>query len=69
MVQQDRGKGDIVWGSDPTFPYFSVFWKNGQFDHIRLYLRESMRDASWGRLQEGEGVAQKFRVETLQVES
>ena len=34
------GKGDIVWGTDSAYPYLSIFWKDGKFDHVRLYLRE-----------------------------
>ncbi len=63
------GKGDIVWGNDIAYPYLSIFWKDGKFDHVRLYLDEDLSAGSWGRLQGGgEELQQKFRVEILQVE-
>ncbi len=62
------GKGEIVWGSDTSYPYFSIFWKSGKFDHIRLYLQENLSSTTWGRLSGGEELRQKFRVETLDLE-
>lgn len=62
------GKGDIVWGYDSDYPYFSVFWKNGKFDHIRLYLLEYMGSETWGRLSGGEELRPKFRIDTLELE-
>ncbi len=43
------GKAEIVYGLDPSYPYFTVFWKNGKFDHIRIFVRENPDDITWGR--------------------
>ena len=43
-----QAKGEIVWGNDPAYPYMTVFWKDGQFSHVRLFLKRSFFDVSYG---------------------
>ena len=43
------GTGELVWGKDTSFPFFSVYWVDGKFDHIKLYLQENPDHPSWGR--------------------
>jgi len=57
------GKGEQVLGDDPAFPYFSVFWKDGEFSHIRLYLKKDLRDPSWGEALYREDIVSKFKDE------
>jgi len=61
-------KGEIVLGEDPAFPYFSIFWQDGQFDHIRLYLQRDYRHESWGELGNPDQYSGKFDVETLELD-
>jgi len=42
------GKGKIVWGRKPEYPYFTVVWEDGEFLYIKLYLFENMDHDSWG---------------------
>lgn len=49
------GKGAIVWGDAPYYPYCSIFWKDGKFDHIKLYLQTSFAHPTWGVLLQEEG--------------
>lgn len=58
-------KGEIVYGDDPAFPYFSIFWLNGEFSHIRLYLQRDYRHSSWGEVDDPEKYQDKFNIETL----
>jgi len=32
------GKAEMVRGNDTSFPYMTVFYKDGKFDHLRLYV-------------------------------
>jgi hypothetical protein len=41
-------KGEIAWGNDPAFPYMIVFWKEGKFSHVRLFLKKDMHDITYG---------------------
>ncbi|ORC36561.1 hypothetical protein [Marispirochaeta aestuarii] len=61
----NRGKGELVMDENPAFPYFSIFWKNGEFSHVRLYLREDKNHLSWGIMRNPEAYADRFDVETL----
>jgi hypothetical protein len=61
---QAGGKGTIVWGRTSEFPYFSIFWVDGEFSHIKLFLKEDLRDATWGVLEATDSqVRDKFNVE------
>ncbi|MCK4541664.1 MAG: hypothetical protein KAU17_05460 [Spirochaetales bacterium] len=57
------GKGEIVYGRDDCFPYFSVFWENGTFHHIRLYVHSDPNHQSWGVMPTGFDSTGKFDVE------
>jgi hypothetical protein len=60
-------KAELVAGKDSTYPYFSVFWKAGKFDHIRLYLQNDLNDPSWGDLDPLVDISEKFNVETIEL--
>jgi len=49
------GKAEMVRGNDPSFPYMSVFYKDGKFSHLRLYVRADSRDSMWGVLNPEDG--------------
>ena len=56
-------KGQVVWGDSPEYPYFTVFWRNGEFNLIRLYVHQNLGNSSWGILRGGEELRQLFEVE------
>jgi hypothetical protein len=62
------GKGEIIFGKDPSFPYFSVFYRDGKFDFIRVYAVEDVKDLSWGVLRKTEAANAAFNVDTLNIE-
>ena len=62
------GKAALILGDAPAFPYFSVFYRDGEFDHIKLYAAENIGHLSWGRLKRQAGDSSKFEVETLDLE-
>lgn len=62
------GKAELILGDGPAFPYFSVFYKDGKFDHIKLYAHENIGHLSWGRLKAQVGDRSKFQGETLDLE-
>jgi hypothetical protein len=61
-------KGDLIWGNHPSFPYFSIFYKNGEFSHIRLYVRRAKSHQSWGNLAPDPALKEKFDIDTLELE-
>ena len=62
------GKAELIMGDSPAFPYFSVFYREGKFDHIKLYAHRNIGDLSWGRLKAQVGDNSKFEGETLDLE-
>ena len=61
--EEAGGKAELIWGYGDEYPYFIIFWKNGKFDHIRLFVIENMTHASWGLLIGESGIEEKFNVE------
>ena len=43
-------KAEIIQGNETSYPYFTIVWADGKFDHIRLYVRDSLMHPSWGEL-------------------
>lgn len=60
-------KAELVTGNDSSYPYFSVFWKGADFDHIRIYLQSNLNDPSWGDINPTVDISEKFKVETLKL--
>lgn len=58
-------KAELVLGRDSAYPYFSVFWEEGEFSHIRLYLHSDLNHQSWGDIDPSWELTDKFKVETL----
>jgi len=61
-------KAEIVSGNESAYPYFSIFWNEGKFDHIRLYLQRNLNDPSWGDSNPNVDISEKFKVDTLNLE-
>ncbi|MDR1933204.1 MAG: hypothetical protein LBQ57_10340 [Spirochaetales bacterium] len=62
-----QAKGELSWGNDPSYPYMVVFWKEGKFSHVRLYLKKDMYDVSYGVINPDQDPA-KFDVEEPDLE-
>lgn len=60
-------KAELVAGKDSAYPYFSVFWKGTDFNHIRLYVHSNLNNPTWGDLDPTVDISEKFNVETLKL--
>ena len=66
---QAGGKGSITYGSGSKYPYFSVYWVDHEFSHIKLFLVENVLDESWGVLRANYDVVQeKFQIEAPNID-
>jgi hypothetical protein len=61
------GKAELVRADDPSYPYMTIFYKEGKFDHLRLYVKADSKDQTWGVLSPGEGVG-KFKDEDPKIQ-
>jgi hypothetical protein len=39
---------EIVLGSGKAWPYLTIYYKSGQFSHIRVYVRRERTHETWG---------------------
>jgi hypothetical protein len=56
-------KANVIWGSSDEFPYLSIYYVNGKFDRILLFLHSNMHDVSWGTLPPGIDLSSQFNVQ------
>jgi hypothetical protein len=47
-------KAEIVKGNGPLYPYMQIFWENGKFHHLRLFVFERYSHRSWGVVKDSE---------------
>ena len=62
------GKGVLIDGVDPAYPYFSIFWKNGEFHSVKLYVKSDYADETWGSISTSEDISDRFDVDTLELD-
>ena len=61
------GKAEIIFGHDTAYPYAMVFYKDGVFDHIKIYASSTRTDSSWGVLDPTAGKAKFENIKDLQI--
>jgi hypothetical protein len=67
---ETAGKGDLVRiGPGSVWPSLTVFYKNGEFDHVRLIVRREMGHETWGNIPLGVNLDSHFEnVEDIKLE-
>lgn len=60
------GRGQLVSTQSAAAPYLDVFYENGEFSHVRLFVPTDRNDLSWEVLRE-EGVDEDFNVDTFAI--
>jgi hypothetical protein len=68
--EEAGGKGDLLYlGPGNSWPYLTVYYKDGDFSHVRLYLRKDRAHASWGNIALGVNIDDRFEnVDDLKLE-
>ena len=56
-------KANVIWGESDEFPYLSIYYADGKFDRILLYLHSNMHDVTWGTLPPGIDLTSQFNVQ------
>lgn len=41
-------KAEVIRGMGEQYPYMQIFWKEGKFHHLRLFVVDNYSDRSWG---------------------
>lgn len=68
FFQGTASQAEAIYGRGAAYPYMSVFWEDGEFSHIRLYLHEDFNHLSWADLDATAATAERFDVETIEVD-
>jgi len=53
-------KAEIVRGKGPSYPLLQIFWKDGKFHHLRLFVVDNYSDPTWGVVGLKDDMAAKF---------
>jgi len=63
---EEISKGELItMGPGLAWPYMTVYYRDGAFSHVRLYLRRERGHETWGYLSPSLNIDDKFEVETL----
>jgi hypothetical protein len=58
-------KADIVFTLGPSIPYMAIFWADGKFDHVTLYVSSNDNDPTNGVLGEDKDLSSLFNVQEM----
>lgn len=61
-------KGEIIYTDHPSAPYMDVYYENGEFDHVRLFVQRNRSHPTWGDLPGNQDLSEQFSVETLDID-
>jgi hypothetical protein len=53
-------KAELVIQQGPDAPHLEIFWKNGTFHHLRLFVNADNSARSWGVVRPGDHLETKF---------
>ncbi len=57
------GRGEMIYTHSTNAPYMDVYWLDGQFSHIRLFVPVNRNHPTWRVLPSASGVADRFAVD------
>ena len=60
-----NSKADIFYGNLPEIPYVVIYWVDGKFDHVNLYVRNDFNSLSWGVLNQAGDLSSQFNVQDV----
>lgn len=63
--QASGGKGEILSGFDPKYPYMEIYWRDGEFSFVRLFVVEEYAHPSWGVVTGRTDYSDEFASDTL----
>jgi hypothetical protein len=63
--QGAASKADIIYGNEPGYPYLSIIWVDGKFDHVKLYVLNNYNSLTWGVLSQATDLTAQFNVQEV----
>jgi hypothetical protein len=64
------GRGELITlPAGKNWPYLTIFYKSGEFSHLRLYVHRSKAHDTWGNVPSNVNIDDRFEnVETIKLE-
>ena len=62
------GKAEIIRTHHRSAPYMTVFYMDGEFSHVRLFVQDNPAHVSWGALPSNVDLSAAFAAETLEID-
>jgi len=62
------GKGEIIFEQNDAVPYMVVYYRNGEFSHVRVFAHSSRSHTSWGVLRSDADLSDEFSSDTLELQ-
>ena len=66
--QGPSSRADIIYGNEPAYPYLSIVWVDGKFDHVKLYVLDHYDSPTWGVLSQAGDLTSQFNVQEVPME-
>ena len=63
--QGPNSKAEIIYGNEPGYPRLVIFWVDGKFDHVNLYVLNNYESRTWGILSQAEDFTSQFDVQEV----
>ena len=63
--QGPDSKADIIYGNEPSYPRLVIFWVDGKFDHVNLYVLNNYDSLTWGVLSQATDLTSQFNVQDV----
>jgi hypothetical protein len=60
-----NSKADLIYDRAATFPYISVFWIDGKFDHVNIYVLTDFSSPTWDVLIAAGDLSNLFDVQDI----
>jgi hypothetical protein len=60
-----ESKAAIEYGNDSSFPYFTIYWADGVFDHIQIHAMNDYSSLTWGVLESKDDLTPLFDIKDL----
>ncbi len=57
----------LVDSLHPGVPYLTIFYADGEFSHLQLVVHRNRAHITWDALDNTDGVAERFNIETLEL--
>ncbi len=61
IFSESNDGSDIIMGNGKSYPYMQIFWKDGEFSHVKLFLKADFHDLTWGAFNDPNSHDENFK--------